>query len=136
MPRPSLFLPVFVVIKITPLPARDPYKAAAEAPFNTDMLAISSGLISESPLPISADGFQKSLLLAPVKLSIGIPSTTINGWFKPVTELLPRNCIFEEEPGPLLERIICKPETFPDNAFVTFVSRALTRSSPLSSCIA
>jgi hypothetical protein len=31
---------------ITPLAAREPYKADAAGPFNTDMLSISSGLTS------------------------------------------------------------------------------------------
>ena len=38
--------PLFVVIIITPAAAREPYIAAAEAPFNISILAISSGLIS------------------------------------------------------------------------------------------
>ncbi|MPM55605.1 hypothetical protein SDC9_102402 [bioreactor metagenome] len=58
IPNPSFLRPVFVVIKMTPFPALEPYKAAADAPFSTDMLSISSGLISDKPLPISALGFQ------------------------------------------------------------------------------
>ena len=38
--------PFLVVMIITPLAAREPYSAAAAAPFNTDMLSMSSGLIS------------------------------------------------------------------------------------------
>ena len=41
----ELPLPDFVVIKITPAFAREPYKAEAAAPFNTEILSISSGLI-------------------------------------------------------------------------------------------
>ena len=100
------------------------------------MDSISSALISESPLPISNVGLSISLLLAPVKLSIGTPSTTINGWFKPVTEFAPRSWILEEPPGPLLERIIWTPETLPVKAFARFVSRASSNASPFTSCMA
>src|SRR5699024_12077864 len=75
IPKPGFFVPVLVVIKIAPLPARDPYKAAAEGPFKTVRLAMSFGLISDRPFPISKEGFQKSLFDIPVKLSIGTPST-------------------------------------------------------------
>ena len=136
IPNPLCFLPDFVVIKITPLPAREPYNAAAEAPFNTFMDSISSGLISDKPLPISTPLLPQASSTPPVKLSIGIPSTTINGWLDPVNELLPRNTIFEEPPGPLLERTTCKPDTLPDNAFAILLSRAFTSSSPFNSCVA
>ena len=46
----SFFLPDLVVIKITPLLARIPYKAAAVGPFNTVTDSISSGLILAAPL--------------------------------------------------------------------------------------
>jgi len=50
-PIPSLFFPPFVVIKITPLVPFDPYNAAAEAPFNTEIDSISLGLMSEAAFP-------------------------------------------------------------------------------------
>ena len=40
------------IIKITPDAALEPYKAAAAGPLNTDMLSISSGLISDMPSPL------------------------------------------------------------------------------------
>src|SRR5690625_2516531 len=104
IPNPSRAVPDFVVIKMTPFPALDPYKAAADAPFNTDIDSILSGSKSPSPFPISMEGFQKSLLDAPVKLSIGIPSITIRGWLSPVRELFPRSTILEDPAGPLLLR--------------------------------
>src|SRR5690606_136517 len=52
-PMPCCALPDFVVIKITPLAARDPYKAAAVPPFRTEMLSMSSGLMLVRPSPIS-----------------------------------------------------------------------------------
>ena len=45
------FDPDLVVIKTTPLPAREPYKAAALGPFKTEMLSMLSGLISEIAFP-------------------------------------------------------------------------------------
>ncbi|MNZ92839.1 hypothetical protein D3C78_1118800 [compost metagenome] len=97
---------------------------------------MSSGLISDIPLPISRVGFQKSLFVAPVKLSTGTPSTTTNGWFKPVRELLPLNTILEEPAGPLLERTTCKPATFPESALAMLFSLVSTRFSPFTSCTA
>src|SRR5690606_32503964 len=108
---------------MTPLPARDPYNAAAEAPLSTDMLAIFSGLRSPSPFPISVEGFQKSLLVAPVKLSMGIPSMTIRGWLSPVRELFPLRTILEDPAGPLLPRITCRPAILPDIALAILFSR-------------
>src|SRR5690606_40789128 len=66
-------------------------------PFKTDMFSMSSGFKSPRPLPISAEGFQKSLFLAPAKFSIGTPSTTIKGWLSPVNDVKPRNTILDEE---------------------------------------
>ena len=53
MVTPSLFErdPFLVVIKITPLPALDPYSADALGPFKTVTDSTSSGLISEIPPP-------------------------------------------------------------------------------------
>ena len=54
MPFPAFFLffePVFVVMSTTPLAAREPYKAAAAAPFNTFIDSISLGSSVEIPLP-------------------------------------------------------------------------------------
>src|SRR5689334_11872017 len=45
------FLPVLVVISTTPLPAREPYNAAALGPFRMVTLSMLSGLISEIALP-------------------------------------------------------------------------------------
>ena len=45
--------PFFVVIRITPLPALEPYKAAELGPLSTDIDSISLGLISEIPPPVS-----------------------------------------------------------------------------------
>ena len=45
----SLLLPVFVVISITPLPALDPYNAAALGPLSTEIDSTSFGLMSVIP---------------------------------------------------------------------------------------
>ncbi len=124
---------------IAPLPALDPYNADAAPLFRTDILSMSSGLISPNPLPISVPGFQKSLFtlpfppLAPKKLFIGTPSTIIKGWLSPVKELLPRRVIFVEDAGPLEPLITCKPETLPTRAFATLVSFASVSCSDLTS---
>ncbi|MNI56398.1 hypothetical protein D3C73_1113970 [compost metagenome] len=95
-----------MVITIAPFPALEPYRAEAAPPFSTDILSMSSGLISPRPPPISVAGFHMSLFLSPFpfipprKLFIGTPSTMINGWLSPVNELFPRSVIFVEEAGP------------------------------------
>ena len=85
---------------------------------------------------MSAAGFQKSLLVAPVVLSIGTPSTTMRGWLLPESELLPRSTIFEEEPGLLEPLMIWIPDTLPESALVMLGSRTAISWSPLTSCIA
>src|SRR5690606_33279307 len=71
-------LPCLVVIKITPLPAREPY-IAAEASFNTDTLSTSFGFIRSIPPALC-----------------GTPSITIKGsLFPPDRELIPRIRILE-----------------------------------------
>ena len=100
------------------------------------MLSISSALMSESPFPMSDEGFQKSLLVLPVVLSRGTPSTTIRGWLLPESELLPRRTILDEEPGPLDPLMIWIPETLPESALVMFDSRTAMSWSPLTSCMA
>ena len=49
---PLVFLPLpdFVVIRMTPLDAREPYNAAADEPFNTLIVAISFGSRLAIPL--------------------------------------------------------------------------------------
>ena len=47
----TIFLPCLVVIIIAPLEARDPYKADAAGPFNTETDSISSGFKSLALLP-------------------------------------------------------------------------------------
>src|SRR5690606_9834126 len=120
-------------MRITPLSALEPYKADAAPPFNTDILSMSSGFRSPSPFPISAEGFQKSLLLAPTKFSIGTPSTTIRGWLSPVKDVNPLNTIFEEEAGPLEPLTTCKPATLPVKALAMLFSLASVNASPLMS---
>ena len=79
--------PLLVVIRMTPPKACVPYNAAAEAPFSTEMLSISLGLISfrrdswlEPPLS----------LLPRTSLLIGIPSRMMSGWLLRVMVDIPR----------------------------------------------
>ena len=76
-PNPLDFVPFFVVIKITPFPALDPYNAAALGPFKTDIDSISSGLISTVVLPRSYPLYAEAVEgLSSVK---GTQSTINNG---------------------------------------------------------
>src|SRR5690606_21126284 len=112
---------------------REPYRAAADAPFNTDILSIFSGSKSPRPFPISESGFQNSAV-PPLKLFMGTPSTTIKGWLSPVKELFPLKTILEELAGPLLPLITCRPATLPERALERLVSRDSTKSPPFISC--
>ena len=67
------------------------------------------------------------MLDAPVKLSIGTPSTTIKGWLSPVKELKPLNTNLDEPPGPALDFTTCKPATFPLKALAMLGSLASTK---------
>ena len=101
---------------ITPSFAREPYKAAAGAPFNIDILSISSGLMLDKPSPPSAvmpppfTPFTSPLKLV---LSTGTPLITISGLFCPLMEDWPRMRIFEDPPGPVPREEIFKPATLP-----------------------
>ena len=53
-PSPGTLRPVLVVIKITPLPPRDPYNAAAAGPFNKAITVKLAGI--DAPLEIRITG--------------------------------------------------------------------------------
>ena len=90
-------LALFVVTKITPLAARDPYKEAEAASFNTVIFSISSGLMDAKPEVV------------------GKPSITTNGSFPPLIEAAPRTRITKPPFGSPLAWLICTPENFPCN---------------------
>ncbi|OAV72362.1 hypothetical protein Barb7_03119 [Bacteroidales bacterium Barb7] len=136
IPTPLFPLLFFVVIITTPLPARLPYKAAAAGPFNTDMLSISSGDISEMPEPLSTRLLPHISAVELLKLSIGTPSTTMSGWLFPLMELFPRIKILVEPPTPVPFCRICTPATFPASEFATLASRVSVSFSPFTSCMA
>jgi hypothetical protein len=72
------FFPFLLVIITTPFAAREPYKAAADAPFNIEIVSISSGLISCALFPKSKPP-EILLPVAVCELEIGTPSTTNSG---------------------------------------------------------
>ncbi len=92
----------------TPAAARDPYIAAAEAPFNISMFCMSSGLISAilfvglswfEALP-PADAADTALRPAEIEeLSTYTPSIIYNGCVLPCIEVAPRNFIESPPPG-------------------------------------
>ena len=71
------------MIRITPLAAREPYKAAAAGPLSTDILSISSGFISIKRLEVvEAERMEPSKAELPTtdeELSKITPSTTKSG---------------------------------------------------------
>ncbi|MNL30826.1 hypothetical protein D3C87_1525840 [compost metagenome] len=83
----ELPFPDLVVIKITPALARAPYNAEAAAPFNTEILSISSGLILLIASPKSGAlshwlpelPFELAFPTPTGLFSMGIPLITYNG---------------------------------------------------------
>ena len=131
-------LPFFVVIRITPLAAWLPYKAAAGEPFRILILSTSSGFRLEIPSPPSrfpASAVppiaEKACSLA--ELRIGTPSMTYKGWLLPTTERMPRIRTLEELPRPEAALFICTPATFPASVLIIFGSFTRFSSSP-STC--
>ena len=90
--------PLFVVTEMTPLPAREPYKAEAAAPFTTSIDSTSSTLISER-LPC-----------------IMIPSIRISGEALTLRTLSPRSRRSICCPGLPPTEDDLKPATFPVKA--------------------
>ena len=130
-PIPSPLRPFLVVIRITPLEAREPYKAVAAAPFNTDIDSKSSAFRFFRSLPQSCP--------APVfvtSLSMIIPSITKIGWLLPPKEVLPRMMIRCEDCGPELPMLICTPATLPCKPLIGLGEFTLAISSPFSSVMA
>ena len=99
----SPVFPFLVVIKTTPLAAREPYIAVAEASFKILIAAISFGLITFKPL------------LAPPTppASKGTPSTTYKGFEFKFNDPIPLIKTFESSPGAPLFETIETPATFP-----------------------
>ena len=110
-PNRSDLLPFFVVIKITPLPAREPYNAAALGPLSTEIDSTSLGLISVIPPPDTWLSYTLPPESTPSAL-IGTPSTTIKACVFPPMELFPRIVI--RDPDPILpDWVIFTPAIFP-----------------------
>src|SRR5574337_47394 len=101
-------LPLLVVMITTPDAAREPYIAAAEAPFKISILSMSSGFISailpdglscvevsEPPLAALVTAFKPEEVEL---LSRNTPSTTYSGCVVPYMDVMPRN--FTDTPPP------------------------------------
>ena len=125
---PALLPFVLVVIMITPSLARDPYSAAAVAPFSTVICSISSGLILLNPSPPSellnprlpTDASEPLLLgfMLKLVLSIGTPLITMSGLFCPENDDCPRILILLVPAGPVPSPEICTPAILPCRAFM------------------
>src|SRR5690625_1935275 len=112
---------------IAPFAPRDPYNAAAPAPFNTEILAISSGLISDRASPISRPPHWPP---PPKLLSTGTPSTTNKGRLFPKREEIPLRTTLEEPSNPVAAFEICRPATFPVREFTKLFCFTLFSSAP------
>ena len=119
--------PFLVVITITPFAALVPQSAAAEAPFKTCTLAISSGLISFRRLCWVVPPLD-SPLLSP---EMGTPSNIINGSNPLVMVLCPLINIWEAAPGSPEVLEILTPEAFPAKASTKPTSPETAIFSPL-----
>src|SRR5690606_36012019 len=97
--------PLFVVIKITPFAALEPYIADADPSFNTSKDAISAGLMLASGL----EAFTADLS----ELTTGTPSITISGPAPAVREFTPRIRIMGAAPKIPLGVVIDTPGARP-----------------------
>src|SRR5690606_42113385 len=104
------FLPLLVVISTTPLPAREPYRAAALGPFKTLMLSMFSGFKSEMGFPKSTRLSLPTWLMLFSELATGAPSITNRGWLSFTSDLVPRMVIRTDEPAPP-EEVMVTPGT-------------------------
>ena len=80
--------PDLVVIRTTPLAAREPYTAAAAAPLRICRSSMSAGFRSCTRFAMAVPAVEASIRL--VELSTGSPSMTKSGWFEPRSEFAPR----------------------------------------------
>ena len=101
------------MITTTPLPAFEPYKDDAAAPFTTSIDSISSTFISAND-PCTCT-----------------PSTIIRGVWFPSILVAPRRFILEPEPGEPLNDVILTPAIFPESAEETEDCGTLLISSAL-----
>src|SRR5690554_4060755 len=110
--------PFLVVIRITPLDAREPYIAVSDASFRTVKVSMSFEfiLLSGSAIP-----------LTPLVLSTGTPSITIRGSLLADIEDPPLIRIVEPAPGAPPEETILSPATLPANISEGFVASPLLR---------
>ena len=128
----SPFLPRFVVTKMTPLAARDPYMEVAAASFNTSIDSIDSGSISAKAfVPVKEE----------VMFVMGTPSITHKGELKSrcsaLKVLYPRRMVAVPPlPGAPLMLETSNPATRPCNKLERFEVGTLIRSSPLIEVIA
>ena len=86
-----------VVIKITPLAAREPYREAAAASFNTVIFSISLGLIEAITLNALESPLTADTAISPE--TTGTPSITYNGSLEAFIEPVPRTLICKPAPG-------------------------------------
>ena len=122
--------PCFVVIRTTPLAAREPYKAAAAASFNTSTDKISAGLISANALALPTT----FVLPVSAKLPdcIGTPSTIYKGPVPEVMEFTPRICTIGACPTPAEGVVTLMPDARPCNIWSILVLGASFRDSALT----
>src|SRR5664279_3542906 len=131
-------LPFFVVIKIAPFLATDPYKEEADVPFKTVMDSISFGLISVMPFPKSCNAgpFPPAPPVLILKSLNGTPSITYSGWlFPPPITPNPRRTTLVEPPGVPLTVEISSPATFPCNPSSMLTGDTLLIISELNVCV-
>ena len=104
---------------MTPLEARDPYTAVAEASFRMVIVSMSLGFSQEIWLPMmfSMSSIVPIWALNSMGSSWMIPSTTKSGSVLPKVEV-PRILMLGEEPARELVRVTTMPGTCPCNMSV------------------
>ena len=107
-------LPFFVVIRITPFAALEPYKDAAAASFKTVIFSISLGLIEDIILNDLLSPLTGERATSPE--TTGTPSTTYRGSLVAFIEPVPLTRISNAAPGCPLLLFIVKPGVVPARA--------------------
>src|SRR5207237_6056422 len=125
MPPPAL--PRLVLMMIAPFAASIPYSAAASGPLSTVTPSMSSEFKSAARFVKSTPRLLNAVVellsdastpVLTVRLSIGSPSTMMNGWLLLLIELTPRMTIEEYATGTPEVLVMSMPTTHQDKTLM------------------
>ena len=128
-------VPLLVVMSIAPLPAHEPYNAAADAPGSTLIDSMSSGLMSATASVLPAVLLPKYDMLAGcMSAYMGMPSITYITFDGHVADLMPLITALTAAPAPPAVELTTRPAAFPVRELMMFASLCVTSSSAWIVC--